>query len=73
MARPGAGRPAVTRLTRVAVARGELSVPDLGNNLPAILGALAIATRSLPRELTGAARNTPIAEQRRLTAVAEVS
>ena len=45
---------------------------DLGNNLQPILGALTIATRSLSRELTGAARQTSIPEQRRLSAVADV-
>ena len=50
----------------------ELSVHDLGNNLQPILGALTIATRSLSRELTGAARQTSIPEQRRLSAVADV-
>ena len=50
----------------------ELSVRDLGNNLQPILGALTIATRSLSRELTGAARQTTIPEQRRLSAVADV-
>ena len=39
------------------VAAIELAVHDLGNDLQPILGALAIATRSLSRELTGAARH----------------
>ena len=39
------------------VAAIELAVSDLGNNLQPILGALTIATRSLSRELTGAAQH----------------
>jgi DNA-binding IclR family transcriptional regulator len=79
----------VTRLTRVAITRGEfetgmsgvampvfgsggevvaaievtVAVRDLGRDLPTVLGALAIASRSLSRELAGAAR--PIANRPR--------
>lgn len=38
------------------VAAVEFAVSDLGRNLQPILGALTIATRSLSRELTGAAQ-----------------
>ena len=45
------------------VAAIELAVRDLGRDLQPIMGALAIATRSLSRELTGAARHQSIPER----------
>ena len=45
------------------VAAIELAVRDLGNNLQPILGALTIATRSLSRELTGAAQYEPMSDR----------
>jgi DNA-binding IclR family transcriptional regulator len=44
------------------VAAMELTASDLGNNLQPLLGALAIATRSLSRELIDAASH-PLPER----------
>ena len=45
------------------VAAIELAVKDLGQDLQPVLGLLAIASRSLSRELTGAARHQSLPEQ----------
>jgi hypothetical protein len=45
------------------VAAIELAVKDLGQDLQPVLGPLAIASRSLSRELTGAARHQSLPEQ----------
>ncbi len=50
------------------VAAIELAVRDLGNNLQPILGALTIATRSLSRELTGAAQHDAMADSAQVLA-----
>jgi DNA-binding IclR family transcriptional regulator len=65
---------AVVRLARVAVTRWELEagacgvampivLGDLGPDLQPVMGPLAIASRSLSRELTGAARHQSRPEQ----------
>jgi DNA-binding IclR family transcriptional regulator len=85
---------AVTRLTRVAVTRGELeegvcgvampvfgpggevvaslelAVRDLGHELQPVMAALAIASRSLSRELAGDAHYQRIPVQGRSVPVA---
>lgn len=55
------------------VAAIELAVRDLGNNVQPVLGALTIATKSLSRELAGAARHDTMSDCEHVLAPVAVS